>query len=403
MDERLQSRFHVCLQLPELTSATRGQIWQKSLEAQKDFSFFANPDVLANWTLNGREIANAVTAAKTLATNGVIEMKHLERVVPAGKKPIPFEDDVWDFAPKKEKKKSKKPTPDVIEIVEEPPRKVEDDWDSWGSFGTKKEKKGKKKASTEPSEIAPPAVAPEPVPEEDFGWGSFGTKKEKKAKEKAPIVSSVAAEPAVAPEPVPQEDPWDSWGLKKKEKKPKKPEDFGFFEPPPPPPAVEEETPTKDVCEPDDSWGFGGKKKKDKKATSKEAEPLVPPKVEESGEPVPPVAPAAEIDDWAFWGSSKKSKKSKKKAVIDDDAFVIPEELPSSTEPTSSRPPPPMSCVGCRTCVEYQPVVEGHSCKRCGTHEGTFKVVCESCAPEKGYNQFALSNVPCGVCGILNP
>ncbi|KAL8759199.1 MAG: hypothetical protein Q9184_003693, partial [Pyrenodesmia sp. 2 TL-2023] len=88
MDERLQSRFHVCLQLPWLTRASRAQIWRKSLESYKDMSFFVDSNALADWDLNGREISNAVTAAMTLVTDGVIQMKHLERVVPASKRPL---------------------------------------------------------------------------------------------------------------------------------------------------------------------------------------------------------------------------------------------------------------------------------------------------------------------------
>ncbi|KAL8840540.1 MAG: hypothetical protein Q9170_001293 [Blastenia crenularia] len=366
MDERLQSRFHIYIQLPDLTLATREQIWQKTLESQSFFSFFANPKILAEWDLNGREIANAVTTATKLAPKWVIEMKHLERVVPVGKKPLPFiEDDLWDFASKKDKKnKSKKPivdveekpTPDVIDIVEEPPKRDNIDLDNW-TFGTKKEKKGKGKAPVEPTVTEPSEVPPAPVEDED-GWGSFASKKkEKKAKK-------VCLDPM----------------------------------PPPPPPPPEDVVPEK--AEPAIVWDWGSvakKEKKSKKTVVKDTEIPSPLKVDESGESVPP---PPGVDDWDFWASSKKSKKGKKKVVSDD---IVPVDAPMNVEAGSNGPPPPLSCLGCRTCTEYQPVVEGHYCKRCGTDEGNFKVVCESCAVAKGYNQFALTNVPCEVCGEVNP
>ncbi|KAL8898749.1 MAG: hypothetical protein Q9207_006549, partial [Kuettlingeria erythrocarpa] len=59
MDDRLQSRFHVCLQLPWPTRASRAQIWQKCLGSHKDMSFFIDSNALAGWDLNGLEIANA--------------------------------------------------------------------------------------------------------------------------------------------------------------------------------------------------------------------------------------------------------------------------------------------------------------------------------------------------------
>ncbi|KAL9596630.1 MAG: hypothetical protein Q9219_005667 [cf. Caloplaca sp. 3 TL-2023] len=391
MDERLQSRFHVHLELPELTSTTRGQIWQKCLESQKDFSFFANPKALADWILNGREIANAVTAARTLAMNGVIEMKHLERVVPAGKKPLPIIEDDWGFAPKKEKKKKSKKlaadmirqgTPDFDVIVEEPPKTFEDDWGSWGS--TKKSKKAKEKAPLEHDATRVKNDVQDALVDEDDPWACWGSYKKEKSVKKSS--SSADADTFYYGDRIPTE----ANRAKKSLEKP-------FEAPPPPPPAQGPEVPLVEE-KAADMWDFGGKKeKKTKKASLQVTElappPPPPPKAEEStpeikGESVP------EVNEWDFRTSSKKSKKGKKKMEIEEDA-------PTSVATTSSRPPPPLTCVGCRTCVEYQPVVEGHGCKRCGTQEGNFKVVCQYCAVAKGYNQFELTNVPCEVCDEL--
>lgn len=366
MDGRLQSRFHVCLQLPELTSATRGQIWQKCLESHKDMTFFSNPATLAHWTLNGREIANAVVAAKTLATNGVLEIKHLERVVPAGRRVVPIADDPWDFPLKKgKKKKSKKAAvegershTDIGEIIEEPPKVDEDAWAGWG-FGPKNKEKEKAEVRVEP--------------------------------EKAPEVA-----------PKLQDDDWGNWVIKMRDRQPKKPSDEAALPPPAPPaPPVEAKVPAKDKTELDDIWGsFGAKKsKKSKKAVPNEPDPVSASIGEGSREAV--TAPP-EVDDWSFWASSKKEKKKKKGAVVDEVPLVVEAHI-SEARGITSCAPPALSCVGCRTCVEYEPVREGRYCKRCGTREGNFKIVCEPCAMTKGYNQFALRNVPCEVCGNLNP
>ncbi|KAI4271660.1 MAG: hypothetical protein LQ337_005856 [Flavoplaca oasis] len=62
----------------------RETIWQKCLESHKDISFFVDCKTLAKWPLmNGRDISNAVTTARTLARDGTLNMGHLERVVPA--------------------------------------------------------------------------------------------------------------------------------------------------------------------------------------------------------------------------------------------------------------------------------------------------------------------------------
>lgn len=84
-DQRLLSRFHVSLDLSEPTTALRETIWQKCLESHKDIKFFVDRKTLAKWPLNGRDISNAVTTARTLVRNGTLNMEHLKRVVPAHK------------------------------------------------------------------------------------------------------------------------------------------------------------------------------------------------------------------------------------------------------------------------------------------------------------------------------
>ncbi|KAI4288504.1 MAG: hypothetical protein L6R35_002235 [Caloplaca aegaea] len=364
MDDRLRSRFHVCLLLPDLTSSSREQIWEKYLH--KDMGFFANPSALADWTLNGREIANAVIAAKTLAANGLIEMKHLERVVPAGKRPLAFPNEFWGFPAKKEKEKKKKSKkvvvdsekqqdPEIIMIAEEPP-KHENDEDPWWGRGDAAWKKNKVKEIPQPEEELTSA----PKSDDAARYESFGNGHD----ETRPSTSGFPAPPSPAAMPV--------------------------------------EAPKSANVDIDVGWGIFGVKasKKGKKAVAKEFEIASGPTTDKNEAPV--IAPP-EVNEWDFWAPSKKHRKSKKKTVVVDDP---PQAVEKASEPgpahLSCGPPPPLSCVGCRTCVEYEPVMEHQYCKRCGTRDGNFKVVCESCAVAQGYNQLTFPNVPCDVCGKVN-
>lgn len=380
MDDRLRSRFHVCLQLPWLTRASRAQIWRKSLESYKDMGFFVDPNALADWNLNGREISNAVTAAMALVTDGVVQMKHLERVVPASKRPLPvFDepsahpppppppcDDFWGLPSKKDnKKKSKKapiddekrPGEDVAKVIEEPPICYDDTWAPWGSGG-KMDKKEK-------------------------------ARKTIKSKWEAVVVSEPTGVPG-------SHDANDIFEVSKKNKSAKNAsEEVNMPVPPPPPPPVETEAPMKDNAELSDGWGsFHVKKgKKVKEVMPVETDPATPPKENEVGTSV--AAPSG--DGWDFWArTSKKTKKGKKKAFIDDAPPVAEDPAPA---PTTM---PIRPSVGCRTFVEYEPVSEDRLCKRYETQEGNLKVVCESCAVTKGYNQFELAKCPCEVCGKIN-
>ncbi|KAL8879597.1 MAG: hypothetical protein Q9198_002825, partial [Flavoplaca austrocitrina] len=110
-DQRLLSRFHVSLDLPEPTTAMREAIWQKCLESHKDINFFVDPKTLAEWPLNGRDISNAVTTARTLARDGTLNMEHLERVVPASKQRTyksRMSDEIYEIVPSSKPKDKKK-------------------------------------------------------------------------------------------------------------------------------------------------------------------------------------------------------------------------------------------------------------------------------------------------------
>ncbi|KAL9001648.1 MAG: hypothetical protein Q9188_005386 [Gyalolechia gomerana] len=307
LDQRLLSRFHVDVQIPELTSATREHIWRKCLESQKDYSYFVNANILADWRLNGREIANAVTAAMTLTTNGVIEMKDLERVVSVSKKPIPVLDDFWSDVPKKDKKKSKKSAVDTvgqqtvkaIQAAEELLMKKsnEDDWNSYDA-GTKKEKKSKKKASVEPNTIAQTPTPQEPDcfvqddpkmdPEDDEGfWGSSGRNNEEKMSEE--LLEGIIQEEIQAAENAPL-----------------------------PSPPMKYEVPSKQDVNEDDLWSFGRMNRKKAKKASVERAVIEPPPAPK--QPCPFVQDDVKVvteevgDTWSSFGLKKKKGKKAKES-----------------------------------------------------------------------------------------
>ncbi|KAL9043446.1 MAG: hypothetical protein Q9214_003370, partial [Letrouitia sp. 1 TL-2023] len=126
---RLLSRFHFTTEISYPDARTRKAIWEKHLQAC-GVSVFANPTALARWGLNGREISNAVTAARMLAGGGKLTTPFLESVVPKHKG-LDFESDLSD------------------DYVDEVPR--DDGWDF-----TNTEKRVKKTKSKKPVENAPP-------------------------------------------------------------------------------------------------------------------------------------------------------------------------------------------------------------------------------------------------------
>ncbi|KAL8774883.1 MAG: hypothetical protein Q9194_003930 [Teloschistes cf. exilis] len=396
MDDRLQSRFHVCLELSELTAATRGQIWQKCLESHKDVKFFDNFTTLGQWTLNGREIANAVTAAKTLTNGGTMEMKHLERVVPLEKQTVTIEADTSHcFKPKEKIKKSKKtvtdlelpptPPPPPPAEVREPTEPVltENDEGFCGWSFTKPKKSEKKVALVEvnalpeaelmPLAVEEPKLVVEPAPKTyenlDEDWGTFGLKKDKKKKKKEVKTVEVTEElqPASVPEeiaevtdgvaPVVGGDDlvWGAFTPSKNKKKSKKTSENAFVFDDIPEPPVEDVTKGDDV---DDLWGGWGKKSKapePKSSTNKEAEADAAHN-DELAPPPPP--PAAEIDDWGFWTSSAKSKKKKgKKGAVDWETAPVEANQPEL--PDRKLDAPLVANSGCQTCAAIEPNI-GH-------------------------------------------
>ncbi|KAL8810197.1 MAG: hypothetical protein Q9200_002782 [Gallowayella weberi] len=333
MDDRFLSRFHLTFNLPELTAAPREKIWQKCLESHKDTNFFVDCKTLAGWPLNGREIANAVTVAKTLTRDGTIEMKHLEQVVSASKRPVVREsrDDVWGWAAtdKKKKKKIKNPAvEDAVEVV------VEES----GPCGRKKVKEAMVKQnrteasattqpvmeseqvmdSSRPSPPSPttPAVEVEPtgtwdfgnvtkdLPTADDGWGSFkafATKKITKSKTAAGKEFEESFPEPPPPPPMPEfDDCGDAWGLEKKKKVSKKK--------------------TKDATTAEfarDAWVSAENAESEKNGLTDKAIGRMDAPTEGPGsESREPVLPAVEVGDWDFWGTSKKSKKVKKKGPV---------------------------------------------------------------------------------------
>ena len=69
IDQAFQSRIHVSMQYPDLTTASRRQIWANFLRASKQPSEFSETDLdeLATVKLNGRQIKNILKTAQLLA------------------------------------------------------------------------------------------------------------------------------------------------------------------------------------------------------------------------------------------------------------------------------------------------------------------------------------------------
>ncbi|KAL8911978.1 MAG: hypothetical protein Q9171_002954 [Xanthocarpia ochracea] len=387
MEDRLLRRFHVTLYLHELTTGMRQTIWQKCLEAHKDIKVFVDHTTLAEWPLNGREIANAVTAAKTLVRNGTLDMKHLERVIPASRRAIVKDRIVEDgcdypqIAKDKSKKKAKGSIIDEVKEIIDGPAKRDDDRVIWGNLGSKKKNKkggvdsdspetfgnrqeqvtkdlgtktiGRSPTSnwaapeyvyTSPASSLPHLPVSDETPqaksktwdsgavEDDGGSVLFGTMKLRKGKK----ASAKEPEELAIPDslPVPEiDDSCGTWGSKKgKEAK------NAIFEEPNVQMVAEtvanrESLPLSDI---DDCWGsFSLKKaKKAKKAktpSTNEPEAAVPARANTAAQPL---LPLVEVDDWNFWSSSKKTKKGKKKAVVDEPLLVA-----ECTVPVGDFPP----------------------------------------------------------------
>ncbi|KAL8794792.1 MAG: hypothetical protein Q9182_007593 [Xanthomendoza sp. 2 TL-2023] len=354
MDDRFLSRFHVTFNLPGLTATARETIWQKCLESHKDTNFFVDCKSLAGWPLNGREIANAVTVAKTLTRDGTIEMKHLEQVVPASKRLVLREsaEDLWALptTDKKKKKKTKQPAvDDVVEMVVE----------EAGPCNPKKVKEAKMKPNlTEASATMQPVTKAEPIkdlsppsppmplaveveptstwgfgdvskdlPNTDDGWGSFGTKKSKKSKKAAG--KDLTEAPSEPPPLLESDDDWDRWGIRK-EKVSKRTKSGEVGEPPASATLQAKVFSPPGFAESDDKWGGWGFGSSDKKSSkkNKEATKSAAPAEPAGSESTEPVLPAVEVGDWDFWGTNMKPKKKKKKATA-----ISVEEAPACPMP----------------------------------------------------------------------
>ena len=338
---------------------------------------FVNPAVVKSWKLNGREISNAVTAARTLTKGGALTLSHLERVVAAEKR----DDDVRTFPAEDMKKKTEKkvatetacPTEPEVIITEEPKSVPEvDPWEGWGSFGTKKKKE--QKAATEenkPREVEAVVVEEpiQPPEDDDFGWGSFGSKKKKGKKAPTEEGEPHGVEVIVIEEPKEVSDydstDWAGFAKSACKKPPKKGKVAEDDVPPPPPPP-----------EPEADWSFG--------TTSKS--PPAPAPLADS-----PAGPAAGINDWDFWASSKKTKKkkAKKPVVWADDIPSVPTEEPAcDVTPIGAveDPDSPVPLTG-------EPV-EGPS-------EGSVLpqvFVCEHCINSEGQIRHVQNGFPCEIC-----
>lgn len=344
MNGRFLSRFHVALDLPELTTATRETMWQKCLESHKDISFFVDCKTLAGWPLNGREIDNAITAAKTLAANGTLDMKHLERVVPASKRLIervPIFEDPWDFPPVSKDKKKKKGTriEEAVEIIEEPPKRNDDDW----LWGLKKKTKKQPVESNSPADVGVPKeqaidkAMDLQTPTVEDGLGSPPMLTDKKKKKVKKLVIDEIEEPTESNEVtmptegvaniyLPPSDGDMGWGsFGRKEKKPdKKARKLSKTEPEEPLPAE-----TAPILQPpsDSEMGFGGFGRKKEKKPEKKAKKLSITEPEEplSAEAATTSQPLSDLDmGWGTFASreekksEKKPKKTKKKTVIEE-------------------------------------------------------------------------------------
>lgn len=372
MNERFLSRFHVALNLPELTTATRETIWQKCLESHKDINFFVDRKTLAGWPLNGREINNAVTAAKTLAGNGILDMKQLERVIPASKRPImrvPIVEDPWGpplVSKDKKKKKVKKPVADeAVETIEEPTKRDDDDWGNWVAWGIKKKTKKdpveseildgfgirqeqvvNKDVDTQAIRkcrtsdwvgfdapkrlISSPPFSPPPnwaktstwasgALENDASWDFSKPKKSEKGKDTA-AKKLKTPEAADAP-PVPEiDDSWGDWRSKKDKIAQQATSPLPEVTMPAEGVAIKDLLPLSDI---DGGCGSVGRKKEKKATKITNTEPEAPPSAE-AATTSQPLLPPVEVDEWDFWASSKKSKKGKKKAVVDEPLSLPP-------------------------------------------------------------------------------
>ena len=94
MDVAFQSRIHIAIKYPALTSTFRRRIWirfiqrldDKETEAKRELE--EHLDDLEKWELNGRQIRNVLSLAESIALNkerrrGALRFRHVEEVANA--------------------------------------------------------------------------------------------------------------------------------------------------------------------------------------------------------------------------------------------------------------------------------------------------------------------------------
>ncbi|KAL8744148.1 MAG: hypothetical protein Q9190_003584 [Brigantiaea leucoxantha] len=301
MPTRLLSRFHICLEFPALSTHTRRLIWENKLQACDGITVFADPNALARWDLNGREIANAVTAAKMLAVNGKLTMWDLERVVAKHKRTDSetedsdySEDESVRYSPIKrsmDRRETKRMTVDerlnpipsrplryenVVEIVEESPRSGYSNTCDFGSLPRETESKKCKKPMEEElgSRQVPEDAAPRSLPHSKESprmrpWNY--SKQERKDVTDIPLIPAKEKQLDNVSSPP---------------------------SPPPPPPML-------------DDWNsYCGTSKKSKKKAAVQT-------VQREAQASEDAVPVPADDDWGSWGLAKKTKKTKVHDVAD--------------------------------------------------------------------------------------
>lgn len=85
-DPAVRSRIHIMLHYPSPNRHIRRQLWEQKLkphigESQKDLE--ATLHVVSQYEMNGREISNTVTSAKTIASQKLkaMSLEHLQTVL----------------------------------------------------------------------------------------------------------------------------------------------------------------------------------------------------------------------------------------------------------------------------------------------------------------------------------
>jgi AAA+ superfamily predicted ATPase len=86
-DDAIKSRIHLALQYASPDKVVRRQLWQKHLAnvpaAEIDMEVDAVLDALEDTTMNGREISNSITTARTLAKSegSKLKLEYLQAIV----------------------------------------------------------------------------------------------------------------------------------------------------------------------------------------------------------------------------------------------------------------------------------------------------------------------------------